>query len=120
MKVIAKPPVPFSQLKHMNVSDFSDYNNCIQLIFTSEKSVDLYDYKSKMKIDTIKENQIHYLDAKAIVLSYQKKYDEYWNNAYEQYNLYPENSHERLESLGVWFKNRGNNDSAVYYFEYDF
>ena len=70
-----------------------------------------------MKIDTIKENQIHYLDAKAIVLSYQKKYDEYWNNAYEQYNLYPENSHERLESLGVWFKNRGNNDSAVYYFD---
>lgn len=91
----------------------------LKTLESDSKSADIVlDRVSKLMVeDTIKENQIHYLDAKSIVLSIQGKEDEFWDNAYEQFNLYPENSYERLISLGALFKKKGNNDSATYYFD---
>ena len=68
-----------------------------------------------MKLDTIKENQIHYLDAKQIAQGVLKDRDGFIETAYRQYNLYPENSFERLGSLGSLFLAINQKDSANYY-----
>ena len=68
-----------------------------------------------MKLDTIKENQIHYLEAKQIAQSKLKDVDGFQESAYRQYNLYPEDSFERLGSLGSLFLSMNQKDSADYY-----
>lgn len=54
MKIIAKPLIPISKMRFMNMIDYSDYDNCIQLVFTKEDTVELFDYKSTKQIGTIK------------------------------------------------------------------
>lgn len=68
-----------------------------------------------ISIDTIRENQIHYLDAKQIAQSIIKDKDGFIRTAFQQFNLYPENSFERLSSLGSLFLTINNKDSADYY-----
>lgn len=68
-----------------------------------------------MKLDTIKENQIHYLDAKQIAQGVLKDREGFIETAYRQYNLYPEDSFERLGSLGSLFLAINKKDSAEYY-----
>ena len=68
-----------------------------------------------MKLDTIKENQIHYLEAKQIAQSALKDLDGFKESAYRQYNLYPKDSYERLGSLGSLFLSMNQHDSAEYY-----
>ena len=54
MKIISKPLIPISKMKFMNTQDYSNYDSCIQLVFSSEDTVNLFDYKTKKQIDTIK------------------------------------------------------------------
>lgn len=68
-----------------------------------------------MKLDTIKDNQIHYLEAKQIAQSALNDIDGFQESAYRQYNLYPEDSFERLGSLGSLFLSMNQKDSAEYY-----
>ena len=68
-----------------------------------------------MIIDTIKINQIHYLEAKQIALGILKDKEGFIKSAFQQFNLYPENSVERLSSLGSLFLATNQNDSANYY-----
>lgn len=70
-----------------------------------------------MKLDTIKDNQIHYLEAKQIAQSALKDLDGFKESAYRQYNLYPEDSFERLGSLGSLFLSMNQKDSAEYYLD---
>ncbi|MCR5157603.1 MAG: hypothetical protein K6D37_00595 [Prevotella sp.] len=53
-----------------------------------------------LKIDTIKINQIDYLEAKIIAQAILKDKEGIIKSSFQQYNLYPENSFERLSSLG--------------------
>jgi hypothetical protein len=68
-----------------------------------------------IRIDTIKENQIHYLEAKQIAQTVLKDEKGFWETSYRQYNLYPENSFERLGSLGSLFLAMNKKDSAEFY-----
>lgn len=68
-----------------------------------------------MKIDTIKVNQIDYLEAKQIAQGILKDKEGFINSAFQQYNLYPENSFERLSSLGSLYLATNQRDSANYY-----
>ena len=68
-----------------------------------------------VELDTIKENQIHYLEAKLIAQRILKDNNGIIKNLYQTYNLYPENSFERLGSLGSLYLATNNNDSATYY-----
>ena len=68
-----------------------------------------------MELDTIKENQIQYLEAKQIAQSVLKDKKGFIETIYQQINLYPENSFERLGSLGSFFLATNQTDSANYY-----
>jgi hypothetical protein len=67
------------------------------------------------RMDSVKENQIQYLEAKQIAQSVLKDEKGYIETAYRQYNLYPENSFERLGSLGSLFLSMNKKDSAEFY-----
>lgn len=66
-------------------------------------------------LDTITNNKIHYLEAKQLAQGALKDIKGFLDTAYRIYNLYPENSIERLSSLGAYFLSINKNDSAVYY-----
>lgn len=68
-----------------------------------------------VRLDSVKENQIQYLEAKQIAQSVLKDEKGFIETAYRQYNLYPENSYERLGSLGSLFLVMDNKDSADFY-----
>lgn len=68
-----------------------------------------------LKIDTIKVNQIDYLEAKIIALGVLKDKEGFIKSLFRQYNLYPENSFERLSSLGSLYLATNQRDSANYY-----
>lgn len=68
-----------------------------------------------MKIDTATINQIDYLEAKLIAQAVLKDKKGAVETCFRQYNLYPENSFERLGSLGSLFLALNQKDSANYY-----
>ena len=68
-----------------------------------------------LKIDTIKINQIDYLEAKIIAQAILKDKEGIIKSSFQQYNLYPENSFERLSSLGSLYLATNQRDSANYY-----
>lgn len=113
-----------SRVKAPNHPDKLDtlYTEMYIALKTSENSLEsqeivLNRVERLMQMDTIIENQIHYLDAKLIILSLQGKEKDYWDTAYKSYLLYPVNSLERLSSLTAYYKKiNQNTDSATYYF----
>ena len=66
-------------------------------------------------LDTITNNKIHYLEAKQIAQGALRDIKGFLDTGYQIYNLYPENSIERLSSLGAYFLSINKNDSAEYY-----
>lgn len=68
-------------------------------------------------MDSIIENQQKYIEAKQLVLGMQGKYDEVLDAMYESFNLYPENSLERLSGIAYYFLVLEKQDSALYYLD---
>lgn len=72
---------------------------------------------SLMLLDTIKANQIDYLECKQMALAALNKKKDAIKLGYKIFNLYPENSYERLVSLGGYFITMNQKDSARFYLE---
>lgn len=69
-----------------------------------------------IELDTIKENQRHYLEALSIAYSLRKDYDNFWRTALKSYDTYPTNSFQRLSSLAAYYTYIDiNPDSAAHY-----
>lgn len=68
-------------------------------------------------LDTLKANQIDYLECKLMALVSMGKKKEAYKLGYRIFNLYPENSYERLVSLGGYYITTNQMDSAKYYLE---
>ena len=68
-----------------------------------------------LKIDTIKVNQIDYLEAKLIAQAILKDKEGIIKSLFQQFKLYPENSFEHLSSLGSLYLAINQKDSAAYY-----
>lgn len=72
---------------------------------------------SLMILDSIKANQVDYLNCKQIALTILGRKKEAFKLGYAIFNLYPENSYERLVSLGSYYITMNQKDSANYYLE---
>ena len=68
-----------------------------------------------IRLDTSKFNQIHYLEAKIIALGALKENKGVKESSFQLFNLYPENSYERLSSLGKYYLSTHEKDSADFY-----
>lgn len=72
---------------------------------------------SLVVLDTVKANQIDYLECKQMALASMGRKKEAYKLGYRIFNLYPENSYERLVSLGGYYITTNQIDSAKYYLE---
>lgn len=72
---------------------------------------------SLVVLDTIKANQVEYLECKQMALASLGRKKEAYKLGYRIFNLYPENSNERLVSLGGYYVTTNQMDSAHYYLE---
>lgn len=72
---------------------------------------------SLVVMDTVKANQVEYLECKQMALASLGRKKEAYKLGYRIFNLYPENSYERLVSLGGYYITMNQMDSANYYLE---
>ena len=72
---------------------------------------------SLVAMDTVKANQVEYLECKQMALASLGRKKEAYKLGYRIFNLYPENSYERLVSLGGYYITTNQMDSANYYLE---
>lgn len=72
---------------------------------------------SLVVLDTVKANQVEYLECKQMALASLGRKKEAYKLGYTIFNLYPENSYERLVSLGGYYITTNQIDSANYYLE---
>lgn len=72
---------------------------------------------SLVVMDTVKANQVEYLECKQMALSSLGRKKEAYKLGYRIFNLYPENSYERLVSLGGYYITTNQMDSANYYLD---
>lgn len=72
---------------------------------------------SLVVMDTVKANQVEYLECKQMALASLGRKKEAYKLGYRIFNLYPENSYERLVSLGGYYTTTNQMDSANYYLE---
>ncbi len=70
-----------------------------------------------LELDTIRDNQLHYLEAVSFVYRLNEDDDKFRQTAFRAWNLYPTESVERLSSYAMYYSKSNNLDSLRSYSE---